>query len=120
MHQGIRPSSYPGAFNTPVISILKHRFEGVGGVGVSRIKYWNPSELKLLDFQRGLIFIIETFLNMIEIQENGLAIIVDFEGLRLQHLWHASVKEIRRCAEITLVSRVNNSINLNILITTRI
>jgi len=101
--EGIKPSDFAPAFNSDCFSILKHRFDGVL-VAIGRIKNWKPKVITLRDFQLSFIMLAEQYINLVDTQENGITVIVDFEGLRFEHLWQASVKEIKRTAQAALVS----------------
>jgi len=102
-HKDIRPSQFAYAYESKAYHCLKHRFDEVC-VGVVRIGFWDPKEIPLLDCQKAAVFVAEEYLNQIQIQEKGVSFIFDFEGLRFEHLWHATIKEIRRCAEVAQVS----------------
>jgi len=102
--EGIRPSHFKSAFESNFITLLKHNFRnGTNRVGLFRIKKWKPDEVGLRDIQLGTLFIAEQYIQQLDIQENGLTVIFDMEGLRFEHAWKFTVKEIRRCVKTGLV-----------------
>jgi len=111
LHKGMKPSDVAPAFESKCYLLLKHRFDGVG-VGYGRIKDWNPKEVKLLDMQRGGVFGAENFMNDVGLQRHGFSGIADFEGLRFEHIWQVTIKEILRCKEAGLVSVMQKDIGI--------
>jgi len=103
LHKGIKPSDVPHAFTCKLYLILKNRFNGVN-VYYTRIKDWEPKELSLMDIQRGIILGAADYTNDVGMQRHGFSIISNLEGLRFEHIWHATIKEIQRCVEFGLVS----------------
>jgi len=101
-HYDIRTSQFAYAYDSKAYTLFKHRFNGVI-TGVIRTGMWEPKKLPLLDIQKAALFGAEEYLNHVEVQENGVIVIVDYAGTRFEHFWHATIKEIRQCAEVILV-----------------
>jgi len=104
-HKDIRPSQFAYCYESKAVLIFKERLNGAVA-GVARIRYWEPKVLPLLDAQKAAILGAEQYLKQVEVQENGIICICDMQGLRFEHLWHATIKEIRRCAQVIVIIQI--------------
>lgn len=94
--EGITVRSFESGFNSNVFSLFKHKFNGIR-VALVRVKNWKPKEVELKALQMSAMFIFEEYIrNNPDIQENGVAVIFDLEGVRLEHVRQFSVRELRR------------------------
>jgi len=102
-HRGLRPSDVKSALESKLYIILKHPCNGVK-TWVVKVADWDPKVHSVDQLEKAGLFVLENYLSQVLIQENGASLILDLEGLRMEHLLHGTVRQIRRLIEVMLVS----------------
>jgi len=105
VHKGMKPTDVAALATFKPYLIMKHRFNGAAVV-YGRIRDWDPKEFTLLEIQKAFVFGAEHYADDVGIQRHGLSGIADFSGLRFEHLWQATIKEVVRAAEVGQVSSI--------------
>jgi len=103
---GLRPSDIDIAFRSNMLFFLKNKLEG-SRIVVWRMKNWCSKEFPLKESNRRTMSLMEHYTTEAEIQENGIYVICDLQGFRLEHLRAlCSPMELRTVVQIVLVGKI--------------
>ena len=104
--QGINPSQFKQECQADILTILKNRSEGARVV-IFKMKKWSTKKFRLRKLQIAFVQLLEFIISQeIETQKNGLVVVIDLQGFKLEHLRALSVKELHRMLTAILVSSI--------------
>ncbi|XP_067134170.1 alpha-tocopherol transfer protein-like [Centruroides vittatus] len=108
--KNLLPSKLEGILHLNCCKILPKPDQNGRLIGLIEIKQWNPSETLVIHLCRASFLSLELVLNLHRMQENGLIIIINTQGLTLRHMLQITPRFVNTM--ISLILRNSSQVRI--------